>query len=137
MTISEKKQKLLNIMDQYYVAFKLLNSNVMLDIQLRDSSIYDPWDWNNPYCYTVSINNINNYEYVKGCINLEDGECVLDINHINKSGIYLQEIYDKNNKNKIRSGHLYFNKHYKCQAELCFADDSLFFEVLEKYLQLS
>lgn len=58
-----------------------------------------------------------------------------------KFGRYLGEIFINENDdvslNKIRSGHLYFNKHYKCQTELCFTDDSLFFEVLEKYLQLS
>lgn len=139
MTIQEKKDKLLDIMTNYYPAFKLANNDISLEINEKDYDVYDPWDWNNPDCYSVCIFNNQNKEYIKGCINLKDGECVLDLKQIHISGLYIKKVYDKykDDKNKIRTGHVRIDNHFKCEAELCFINYHLFFVVLEKYLQLS
>lgn len=138
MTIQEKKDKLLNIMDNYYILFKLINNDVDFKIEKEDHNVYDPWDWDNPYCYSIYIFNQYSNEYVKGSINLRDGECVLSIKYYFKEVLhtYLQKIYIKHNKDKIRTGHVWFRSPDRHEAELCFTDDNLFFEVLKTYMKL-
>jgi hypothetical protein len=112
---------------------------ISIKIDEHDNSVYDAWDWNNPSCYSVVISNFRTGCKIKGSINIEDGECILDIiNTNNKSaGKFLVERYQELKPLKlIRSGWAYNHDEWgehKCL--IYFEHEDVFFNLLEDYLK--
>lgn len=142
MDIENMKRQLLEIMENYFVICKLQNNNDMiLKIDECDYSIYDAYDYNCPPCYSVIIKNKDIRYFIKGSINVKDGECVLEIIYNNeKAGNYLIDTYKRYEKdNLIRSGWANFTYYNKSILEclIYFNREQEFFEILENYLKLS
>lgn len=142
MTIEELKIKLLSIMETGYIALKLRDKNLQLQFEINeyDGGVYDAWDWQSPACYSIIIKNKYLRYKIKSSINLQDGECVLEIQCGGSKNAtkYVMSKYEKYKENNlIRSGWAYekYNKSY-LECLLYFGNENkLFFKMLEGYLQ--
>jgi len=142
MTITKLKTKLLSVMETSYVALKLRDENSQLQFEIYeyDGGVYDAWDWQSPSCYSIIIQNkILRYK-IKGSINPQNGECVLEIQYggTKKATRYLLSKYEKYKEDKlIRSGWAYEKYNYSyLDCSLYFdKNNKSFFEILEGYLQ--
>jgi hypothetical protein len=137
MNIKSIKTQLLETMENYFIAYKLQNNPVSFKIDKSDYSIYDPWDWDNYPCYSISIEN-NSLRYcIKGSINIRNGECVLQIKYDGKeAGDYLIDVYKRYNDAKlIRSGWVHFAGNTSIvEGLIYFNREQDFFEILKTYL---
>lgn len=140
MDISKLKEKLMSMMETYFVSYKLREEDARFGIDEHDNSVYDSWDWNSPSCYSVVISNFHTGCIIKGSINIEDGECILDIHNTENliAGKFLVERYQELKPLKLmRCGWAYHNDNWnehKCL--IYFEHEDIFFDLLEEYLKI-
>lgn len=133
MNLQEKKEKMYDLFLAFYMSLKFSNPTLEFKIIESDVGIYDAYEYPTPFCYSIKIKSYDKY-FVKGSINIDDGECVLEIKDCSETkGNYIKKIYEE--RKKLRSSSFHYSLYNDYTFLGYFEDSDYFFKVFEGFIK--